>query len=115
MNNTTTTNGNGQELSTLSKLPAHRQSAWETQMLDYQHREHERETLRAELEAAQVEIRALEAELELFKSGIAQVESRSAACLAERDAAVKALENRDTLLASIALLLRHLQPDVAEA
>ena len=107
MNNTPTTNGTAKQ--EIAKLPPHRQSAWETTMLDYQHREHERETLRASLETAQVEIRALEAELELFKSGIAQVESRAAVCLAERDAAVKALENRDTLLASIALLVRHLE------
>ena len=83
-------------------------------MLDYQHREHERETLRTELATAQVEIRALETELELFKSGIAQVESRAQTCLAERDAAVKALENRDTLLASIALLVKHLYERAAE-
>jgi predicted nucleic acid-binding Zn-ribbon protein len=110
MNNQPSNGAGKQELTT---LPEHRRSAWETQMLDYQHREHERETLRRELDDARVEIRALQTEIELYKSSIAQIESRVASCVLERDRAVMSMAKRETVLLSVFSLLEEECRDLA--
>jgi phage shock protein A len=103
MNNITTTNGNGKKAA--QPLPDSRIQAAELFISNFQQREHELETTKYALAAAKVQIQELETEVEGLRSHIASLESRAQSCVLERDQAVAERVVRETILASIQVLL----------
>jgi alkylhydroperoxidase/carboxymuconolactone decarboxylase family protein YurZ len=103
MNNITTTNGNGERHA--ETLPDHLQKQAESFFSNYLAREHELDVTKRELAAAHVRIREQGADLDGLRSQLAILESRVVTCVAERDQAVADRAVRETILASIQVLL----------
>jgi hypothetical protein len=103
MNNVTTTNGNGKKTS--QTLPDTRIKAAELFIENFQRREDELDRTKEALDHAHVRLRELETEVEGLKRERLLLESRATSCMLERDQAVADRAVRETILASIQVLL----------
>jgi phage shock protein A len=103
MNNVTTTNGNGKKTS--QTLPDTRIKAAELFIENFQRREDELDRTKEALDHAHVRLRELETEVEGLKRERVMLESRATSCMLERDQAVADRAVRETILASIQVLL----------
>ena len=101
MNNLPTTNGtNGKP-----GLPPTRVKAAEVFIANFQAREDELDRVKEALANAEVTIREQDAEIEALKRERLLLESRATSCQMERDHAVAERAVRETILASIQVLL----------
>jgi hypothetical protein len=103
MNNLPTTNGNGKKAS--QTLPDTRIKAAELFIENFQRREDELDRTKEALDHAHVRLRELETEVEGLKRERLLLESRATSCMLERDQAVADRAVRETILASIQVLL----------
>jgi hypothetical protein len=103
MNNLPSTNGNGKKTS--QTLPDTRIKAAELFIENFQRREDELDRTKEALDHAHVRLRELETEVEGLKRERLLLESRATSCMLERDQAVADRAVRETILASIQVLL----------
>jgi len=110
-----TTNGKQQQ-EEMPPLPDHYEAEAKSFFSNYQHIRHQLSTAQRELGDAQIHIAELDTTVEGLRSHIASLESRMISCVLERDQAVAARAERETILLSISGLLEQagVRPNVEE-